>query len=246
MQADESTYLLITGASSGIGAATARRLAGTRPLVLTARRAERLETLRNELDGPVAIVPGAIEASSTIAACIDAADGRLGGVIANAGVMPIAPVSSAALDDWRRTVDVNLTGVLHLTHAALQAMPDGGDVMFVSSVAGRTPFPGAAVYSATKAAINSFADALRGETAAATARGGPAIRVTTVLPGAVDTELTDSINDEAVRAGTRDYYDRLPHLLTPDDIAEAIAWVLDRPGHVSVNELVIRPTGMAR
>lgn len=214
--------------------------------MLTARRGERLRALAEELAGEIAVVEGDITDPATAQACLAAAGNTVGGIVANAGAMPIAPLASATLDDWIHTVDVNLKGVLHLVHAALRAMPAGGDIVLVSSVAGRVPFPSAAVYSATKAALNCMAEALRAETAAAMKHGGPPVRVTNILPGAVATELPVSIRDDATRAGTEGYYESLPHVLDPHDVAEAIAFALEQPPHVSINELVIRPTGMVR
>ena len=190
-------------------------------------------------------VTGDITDEATLARCIEAADG-FSGVVANAGIMPIAPICSSAIADWQDTVQVNLTGVLQTVHAVLPRLVDGGDVVLMSSVAAQCAFPSAAVYSATKAAVSMFAQGLRAETAAAMKHGGPAIRVTTVLPGAVDTALPASIRDEATRAGTEAYYRDLPHVLQPEDIAEAVAFALEQPTRVSINEIVIRPTGMVR
>ncbi len=238
--------IIITGASSGIGHALAHRLAPSARLVLTARRGDQLQALCDTLPGDHAIVAGDIADPAVSMKCVDAAGDALRGVIANAGTMPIAPVQTAALEHWHDTVRVNLEGTLNIVHGALAAMPDGGDVVLMSSVAGRGAFSAASVYGATKAAINSFAEALRAETAAAMKHGGPAIRVTTVLPGAVDTELPASIRDDATRAGTEAYYEGMTHVLSADDVADAVAWAMQRPAHVSINELVIRPTGMVR
>jgi NADP-dependent 3-hydroxy acid dehydrogenase YdfG len=235
--------LLITGASSGIGRAIARRCAATHRLVLTARNAEALDLLGDELGAKV--VAGDIIDPSTMDRCLQAA-GQLHGVVANAGIMPIAPLAQADLQDWHDTIDVNIRGVLNTVHGALSAMPDGGDVVLISSVAGRSAFPSAAVYSASKAAINMLAEGLRSETAAAMKHGGPPLRITTVLPGAVDTSLPDSIRHEDTRIGTKAYYEALPHVLSPDDVARAVAFALEQPEHVAINEIVIRPVGMAR
>jgi NADP-dependent 3-hydroxy acid dehydrogenase YdfG len=235
--------VLITGAASGIGRAIARRLAPTRTLVLTSRSEDRLQSLANEL-GAVAIA-GDITCPETMTRCLGAA-GTFSGVIANAGIMPIAPIGDALIEDWNSTVQVNVMGVLRAVHAILPRLTHGGDVVVVSSVAGQIAFPSAAVYSATKAAVSMFAQGLRGETAAAMKHGGPAIRVTTILPGAVDTSLTESIGHDATRQGTQKYYQDLPHVLEPNDVAQAVAFAMEQPQRVSINEIVIRPTGMAR
>ena len=239
--------LLITGASSGIGRAIARRCAATHRLVLTARNGEALERLADEL-GAIAVA-GDICDPRTMQRCLEAAGQlpcTLHGVVANAGIMPIAPLDQAELQDWHDTIDVNVRGVLNTVHGAIKAMPHGGDIVLISSVAGRNAFGSASVYSASKAAINMLADGLRSETAAAMKHGGPPMRVTTVMPGAVDTALPESIRHADTRAGTKAYYDALPNVLSPDDVARAVAFALDQPEHVAINEIVIRPVGMAR
>lgn len=240
---ESSPALIITGATSGIGMAVARSLADQYALILTGRSNDVLHDLADELRAVA--VPGDITDPETAARCC-AATTDLRGVVANAGIMPIAPVVRADRQHWRDTVDVNLMGLLDTVHSAMAAMADGGDVVLISSVAGKAPFPGAAVYSATKAAVNAFAEGLRAETAADMKHGGPPIRVTTVLPGAVETNLTASIRDPQVREGTEAYYAGLPHVLSPDDVASAVRFALEQPPHVSINEIVIRPTGMVR
>ncbi|MCH2136361.1 MAG: SDR family oxidoreductase [Phycisphaerales bacterium] len=240
---EERPGAIITGAGSGIGAAIARQLADSYTLVLTSRSPEPLRAIAEETGGTA--VAGDITDPNTMVRCCDQSK-NLRAVIANAGIMPIAPIATADPAHWRDTIDVNLGGLLNTVHGALAAMPEGGDVVLISSVAGRSAFPGAAVYSASKAAVNMFAEGLRGETAAAMKKGGPPIRVTTVLPGAVETSLTRSIRDPKVRAGTEAYYDSLEHVLRADDVATAVRFALEQPPHVCINELVIRPTGMVR
>ena len=218
-------------------------MAPTRRLVLTSRSEGPLQALADELAATA--IAGDVTDPKTLARCVEAGEG-FSGVVANAGIMPIAPIGQAGVDDWNDTVQVNLMGVLRTVHAVLPDFVDGGDVVVMSSVAGRSAFPSAAVYSATKAAVSMFAEGLRGETAAAMKHGGPAIRVTTVLPGAVDTALPASIRDDATRAGTEVYYRDLPQVLLAEDVAEAVAFALEQPRRVSINEIVIRPTGMVR
>jgi NADP-dependent 3-hydroxy acid dehydrogenase YdfG len=121
-----------------------------------------------------------------------------------------------------------------------------GHIVNISSVAGRNVFPGAAVYSASKSALDALSAGLRAELAAEMKHGGPPIRVTTIAPGAVATDLTDSIRDADTRARTEAYYHSMRHLLTPDDVADAVCFAVEAPPHVCVSDIVIRPTEMVR
>jgi NADP-dependent 3-hydroxy acid dehydrogenase YdfG len=243
------TVALVTGASSGIGAATAVSLAGLGAKVaLVARRADRLEELAARLrgDGATVIV---ITADVTHQAEADRAVeqtvgelGRLDTLVNNAGVMLLGPVIDAPVEEWERMVQINLLGLLYCTHAALphllRAAEDGprqvSDLVNISSVAGRETRSGSGVYNATKHGVGAFSDALRKEI---TTRH---VRVSLVEPGATATELA-SHNRPEVLSGIQQRFARMERL-TADDIADAIAYIVTRPRHVAVNEVLIRPT----
>jgi NADP-dependent 3-hydroxy acid dehydrogenase YdfG len=235
---------LVTGASSGIGAATARALGLEGAAVaVAARRADRLDALVAELEtgGARAI---AIELDVTDEASCRAAVAttvaRFGGLdllVNNAGLMLIGPVDGAQTEDWRRMLATNTLGLMYMTHAALPEMLDleVADIVNVSSVAGRTTSPGAAVYNATKWAVNGFSESLRQEV---TTRG---VRVSLVEPGAVGTELTSHITDAGAKAAAEDWYASMRGL-DAEDIARAVLYIAGQPPHVSVNEVLVRPT----
>ena len=236
---------LITGASSGIGEAVARALAerGTR-VALVARRRERLEALAEEIrrSGGEAMVQAAdVTDRTAIAKAAAAVREEWGGVrilVNNAGIMPLSPMAQLRVEDWERMVDVNVKGVLFGIAAVLPDMLAEGDghIVNVGSLAGRRPFPGGAVYSATKFAVRSLTWGMQLELSAA--RG---IRVTDVQPGVVDTELTDHIPDPELRVGFESgWADR--RKLRPADVAAAVLFALTAPPHVNVNEILVRPT----
>jgi NADP-dependent 3-hydroxy acid dehydrogenase YdfG len=242
---------IVTGAGSGIGAAIAARLAARGDTVfLFGRREKWLKAVAASIDGNTIVHPGDVRNRDHVQAVVARAE-ELGGVthlVNNAGIMPIAPMKDANSTDWRDTLDVNVLGALHAIEAVLPGMRSraSGHIISISSVAGRSPFPGAAVYSASKAALDSLSEGLRAESAADHKRGGPSIRVTTIAPGAVTTNLTESIRDESARAGTEAYYDSMSAVLCPDDIANAVMYAIEQPPHVCVSEIVLRPTEMIR
>jgi NADP-dependent 3-hydroxy acid dehydrogenase YdfG len=229
---------VITGASSGIGAATARALAahGYR-LALLARRVDRLEQLAAEL-GPTAVAIAAdVTDRSALVAAADRAHQEFGGadlLVNNAGVMLLGPFSSAQRDEARRMVEVNLLGAMTATEVFLDQLRDGGgDLVNISSVAGRTARAGNAAYAATKWGMNGWSEALRQELQ-------PDIRVMLIEPGAVATELTDHITDRAAKQGAEQFYAQLA--ITADDVAEVIAFAVTRPRRMTLNEILLRPT----
>ena len=236
----------VTGASSGIGEATALALAGAGAAVaLGARRGDRIEALakRIEDDGGRAVaieVDVADEAAAR--SFIEQARDQLGGLhslINNAGVMLLGPVEGADLDEWRRMIDVNVLGLLYCTHAALPVMREGGGghIVNVSSVAGRHAAAGAAVYNFTKFGLTGFSEALRQEALHAN------IRVTCVEPGYVETELQSHNQNPVVVQGIEKMREKIGDVLHADDIAGAILYALSQPDHVSINEVLVRPTG---
>jgi NADP-dependent 3-hydroxy acid dehydrogenase YdfG len=229
---------VITGASSGIGAATARALAahGYR-LALLARRVDRLEQLAAEL-GPTAVAIAAdVTDRIALVAAADRVHQEFGGadlLVNNAGVMLLGPFSSAQRDETRRMVEVNLLGAMTATEVFLDQLRDGGgDLVNISSVAGRTARAGNAAYAATKWGMNGWSEALRQELQ-------PDIRVMLIEPGAVATELTDHITDQAAKQGAEQLYAQLA--ITADDVAEVIAFAVTRPRRMTLNEILMRPT----
>ncbi len=229
---------VITGASSGIGAATARALTahGYR-LALLARRVDRLEQLAAEL-GPTAVAIAAdVTDRSALVAAADRVHQEFGGadlLVNNAGVMLLGPFSSAQRDEARRMVEVNLLGAMTATEVFLDQVRDGGgDLVNISSVAGRTARAGNAAYAATKWGMNGWSEALRQELQ-------PDIRVMLIEPGAVATELTDHITDRAAKHGAEQFYAQLA--ITADDVAEVIAFAVTRPRRMTLNEILLRPT----
>ncbi len=239
---------LVTGASSGIGEATARALTRAGAAVaIGARRADRLDALAAELREDGASVLTLDLDVTDEAACRDAVArtrAELGGLdvlVNNAGVMLLGTIVGADVEDWRRMLSTNVLGLMYMTHAVVDGMVEqgSGDVVNVSSVAGRTARKGAGVYNASKWAVNAFSESLRQEV---TTRG---VRISLVEPGAVATELTDHITQPEAKADVQ----RMVGGMTPlqaDDVARAIVYVITQPPHVAVNEVLVRPTAQER
>lgn len=245
----EGTVAVVTGASSGIGEATALQLAASGAAVaLVARRVERLNALAEKIGGAggraivlQADVTDRAAAESCVRSTVDAL-GRLDVVINNAGVMLLGPVVDAPVEEWDRMVDLNLSALLHVTHAALphllaaaeQQPRQVADIVNISSVAGRVARSGSAVYNATKWGVNAFSEALRQEVT------GRHVRVGLVEPGAVATELA-SHNRPEVLASIRARFGGIERLES-EDIARSIAFMVCQPRHAAINEILIRPT----
>jgi clavulanate-9-aldehyde reducatase len=242
----EGRVAAVTGASSGIGEATVRALSAAGAAVaLAARRANRLETIADSLEGPSLVRAVDVSDEEQARLFVQAAHDELGGLhvlVNNAGVMLLGPVADADTDEWRRMISVNLLGLLYCTHAALPLIRQsgGGDVVNLSSVAGRRAEAGAAVYNMTKFGVHAFSEALRQEAL------HDGIRVTTVAPGFVETELQGHNRNPLVQQALSRARERIGDVLRPDDIAEAIVHAVTRPPHVCVNEIVVRPTQQAR
>lgn len=245
------TAALITGASSGIGAATALALAAQgADVALVARRRDRLEELAGrvrELGVKAEVVEADItdrgQAADAVGRAV-AALGRLDTVVNNAGVMLLGPVEGAPVDEWDRMIALNVQGLLYVTHAALPHLLAAAagprrtaDVVNVSSTAGRTADPGMGVYNLTKHGIGAFSESLRQEVSARH------VRVSLIEPGPVATELFTHIRPEILEAAKEAF--AAAALLRPEDVAEAIAFVVTRPQHVVVNELLLRPDAAA-
>jgi NADP-dependent 3-hydroxy acid dehydrogenase YdfG len=233
--------VLITGASSGIGAATARRLAASgHRLVIGARRTDRISAIAREIreaDGEA--VDAALDVTSLesmqsfVRAAVDAF-GRVDVLVNNAGVMPLSFIDELRVAEWNRMIDVNLRGVLHGIAAALPLMraQKSGHIINVASVSAHRVDPTAAVYCATKYAVRALTEGLRQE--------NDLIRATLVSPGLTRTELTDGIANGQVRVATRAMMDQSS--ISASAIAEAIAFAIHQPAEVDVNELIVRPT----
>lgn len=234
---NEQPVAVITGASSGIGAATARALhaAGYR-VALLARRIDRITALAEELrDGALAIAADVTDRDALVAAAERVAD-EFGGadvLINNAGVMLLGPFAAEQRADYRKMVEVNLIGALTTTEVFLDQIQDGGgDIVNISSVAGRTARAGNGVYAATKWGMNGWSESLRQELL-------PDVRVTLIEPGVVDTELPSHITHAETREGVQQMYDAAT--VTPEEIAEVITFALTRPRHLVINEILLRP-----
>lgn len=236
---------LITGASSGIGAATAKALAKEgASVILAARRKDRLVTLAKEINatgGEALAVESDItrfQAAEELVGTTISRYGRIDILLNNAGVMLNGPALEAPIEEWENMVRINVLGLMYVTHAALPFFKQQGtgDIVNISSVAGRTVRAGSAVYNATKWGVNAFTEALRQELV----QNKLHVRTTLIEPGAVDTELASHMRPE-IRAKMIERFKDIKRL-DADDIADAILYAVTRPQHVSINEILIRPT----
>ncbi len=245
----EGTVALVTGASSGIGEATARALAAEGAAVaLAARRRERLERLAKEITAQgerALLIETDVTKQSQAQAAVEqtvSSLGRLDIVINNAGVMLLGPAVGAPLEEWERMVNLNVKGLLYVTYAALphllKAAEDStrrvADLVNISSVAGRVPRAGSGVYNLTKFGIGAVSESLRQEV---TSRH---VRVALVEPGVVATELTSHMRPEIQEQGRQRFAGVEP--LQSEDIADAIVYIVTRPRREAINEMLIRPT----
>ena len=239
----EGKVIVITGASSGLGEAAARLLnARGAHLVLGARRIERLQQLVGELDRPqrrVLAIATDVTVRHDVKRLVDTAVdtfGRIDVMVNNAGLMPLSALERLKVDDWDRTIAVNLNGVLYGVAAALPHMQRqmSGHVVNVASIAGHKVLVNGAVYSATKYAVRALSEGLRQESKPWN------IRTTIVSPGAVDTELPGSITEEDVARGMQGFY--AATAIPADSFARAVAFAIAQPEDMDVNEIVFRPT----
>lgn len=236
----ESKIILVTGASSGIGEAVAQRLAADgHHVVAGARREDRLDQLAARIkDAGGSIETRRLDVTdpADVTAFVDAAvaaHGRVDVVVNNAGVMPLSRLDALLVDEWNRMIDVNVRGLLHGIAAALPHFrrKGGGHFITVASIGAHEVVPTAAVYCATKYAAWAITEGLRLES-------DPSIRVTTVSPGVVESELADTISDPNAAEAMKDYR---ADAISPDAIARGVAYAINEPADVDVNELIIRP-----
>ena len=241
----EGKIVVITGASSGLGEATARHLSALgATVVLGARRLERIEALAQELagqdgrTGKAMAVQTDVTQSAQVKKLVEAAVaayGRIDVMINNAGLMPHSPLERLKIDDWDRMIDVNIKGVLYGIAAALPYMQQqkSGHIINVSSVAGHKVRPGSAVYAATKHAVRALSEGLRQEVKPYN------IRTTVISPGAVATELPNSITEADVADSVKKIYELA---IPADSFARAVVYAMSQPDDIDINEILFRPT----
>ncbi|WP_213989463.1 SDR family oxidoreductase [Sodalis sp. dw_96] len=240
-QGIENKVVVIAGASSGLGEALARRLAkdGAK-LMLGARRLDRLERLAGELSlDKEAVLRTDVTRPEQVQALVDKAValyGRIDVMVNNAGLMPHSLLERRKIDDWNKMIDVNLKGVLYGIAAALPYMKEqkGGHIINTSSVAGHKVRPGSAVYAATKTAVRVISEGLRQEVKPYN------IRTTIISPGAVTSELADSITEDDVKANIKQFYEETA--ISADSFAAVVAFAISQPEEVDINEILFRPT----
>jgi NADP-dependent 3-hydroxy acid dehydrogenase YdfG len=239
----ESKVAVITGASSGLGEATARHLAERgASVVLGARRGDRIDALAKELTAKrykARAIATDVTDQNQVKNLVDMAVrefGRIDVMLNNAGLMPLAPLERLKVDEWDRMIDVNIKGVLYGIAAALPHMQSqmSGHIINVSSVYGHVVDPGAAVYCATKFAVRAVSEGLRKEAKPYN------IRTTVISPGAVSTELLEHISEKDIQQGTRDFVSKIA--IGPDTFARAVAFAINEPDDVDINEILFRPT----
>jgi NADP-dependent 3-hydroxy acid dehydrogenase YdfG len=237
MSSLDGKVVIVTGASSGIGEATARHLAslGAR-LVLGARRADRLRTLAAQLGESVIWRETDVTKLSQQQALAEQAlksFGRIDALINNAGIMPASPIAMGRVEDWDRMIDVNVRGVLYGIHAVLAHMLErgSGSIINIASVSAHESHAGGAVYSATKFAVRAISEGLRKEVSGK-------LRVCMICPGLTESELPESLTVPAIREQARGMYQAA---MPATAIAEAIAYALTQPASVAVNEIIVRP-----
>lgn len=233
--------VVITGASSGLGAATARHLAAAgAKVVLGARRLDRLQALASEIGlPPTAAVETDVTDKDQVQRLVDAAvaaHGRIDVILNNAGLMPHSRLEQGRVSDWDRMIDVNLKGVLYGIAAALPHMKaqKSGHIINVSSVAGHKVRPGSAVYAATKAAVRMLSEGLRQEVKPYN------IRTTIISPGAVELELPQSVTEPEMAQGIHDFYEA--YAIPAESFARVVAFAIAQPDEVDINEVLFRPT----
>ena len=238
--------VIITGASSGIGEATAIKLAKEGlNVVLTARSEDKLNALKSKIEkenaGQAIVVPADVTKKEDLKKVVEKTKEKFGsidGLVNNAGLMPLSYVKNLHTDEWDKMVDVNIKGVLNGVSAVLPTMMEqkSGNIINISSSAGRKIYPGGAVYCATKSAVRMFSEGLRQELAP-----NFNIKVTSIEPGFVDTALTETITDDEIKEGLLSNFQEMTPL-EAEDIAEAIFYAMSQPKRANINDVYIMPT----
>ncbi|RDZ11110.1 oxidoreductase [Priestia megaterium] len=244
MSTIQDKVVIITGASSGIGEATAKELASKgAKLVLAARREDRLKKLQDEIQAiggqatfKVTDVTSRQQMEELATHALEKF-GKIDVLVNNAGIMPQAFLAENKVDEWDKMIDVNIKGVLYAIAAIVPSMRErkSGHVINLSSIAGHNIYPGGTVYCGTKFAVRAISEGLRQEEA----MNGTNIRVTNVSPGAVTSELLETTTDPAMKAGLDEVYQVA---IDADSIARTIAFAIEQPSDVAINELIVRPT----
>ncbi|XMA38750.1 SDR family NAD(P)-dependent oxidoreductase [Streptomyces albogriseolus] len=240
----DNRVALVTGASSGIGQATALALSGAGAKVaVAARRADRLRALARQAPGEMLVLETDVTDRESVREAVAATVERFGALdilVNNAGLMLSGFIQGADTTEWTRMIDTNLLGSMYSAHAALPHLLESkGALVQISSTSGRTATAASGVYAATKSGINAFSEALRQEV---TEQG---VRVVVVEPGFVSTELTSHITDPAIQAMAKDMAASM-RTLDPEDIAAAVLYAVTQPDHVAVNKILVRPTDQSR
>lgn len=237
----ESKVIVITGASSGLGEAAARRLAADgAKLILGARRLEKLEAIASDLSlGDKAVLRTDVTSAEEVRKLVEHAvdiHGRVDVMLNNAGIMPHSPLERCRIEDWDRTIDINIKGVLYGIAAALPHMKEqkSGHIINVSSVAGHKVRPSSAVYAATKTAVRVISEGLRQEVKPYN------IRTTIISPGAVQSELPESVTEPDIAEAVKGLYAN--HAISAESFANVVAFAMSQPEDVDVNEILFRPT----
>ena len=237
----EGKVVIITGASSGIGAETARALAANgAKVVLSARREDRLRALAAEIGENAAYFTSDVSSLTDMRALAAFAGEKFGGLnalFANAGIMPAGNMSQLKTDDWARMVNINIMGVLNAMAAVLPQFlaQKGGHIIVTSSVAGTRSVPGNAVYCGTKHFVRAMLDSFRQECVAE----GSNIRTTTIFPGAIKTELLNTVAPSETKKAVEAFYENVG--ISPSAIADAVLYALSQPDGIDVSEIVVRP-----
>jgi len=244
----KNKVVVITGASSGIGAATAKQLASNgAKVVLGARREDRLAELVQEIEaagGQAAYQVTDVTKSADVQQLVKLAQTKFGGVdviFNNAGIMPSSPVSALHTDEWDQMIDINIKGVLNGVAAEMPIFTDqkSGQIITTSSVAGIKSFSGSGVYGATKFAVRNLMEVIRMESA----EEGTNIRTVSLYPAAINTELLHTITDETAKSNMTNFYQQVG--ISPDAVANVVNFAIDQPESVNVNEFTIYPTKQA-
>jgi len=244
----KNKVVVITGASSGIGAATAKQLASNgAKVVLGARREDRLAELVQEIEaagGQAAYQVTDVTKSADVQQLVKLAQTKFGGVdviFNNAGIMPSSPVSALHTDEWDQMIDINIKGVLNGVAAVMPIFTaqKSGQIITTSSVAGIKSFSGSGVYGATKFAVRNLMEVIRMESA----EEGTNIRTVSLYPAAINTELLHTITDETAKSNMTNFYQQVG--ISPDAVANVVNFAIDQPESVNVNEFTIYPTKQA-